>query len=134
MDRSLDFASFEAAPASRFRIISAKQLLDRAVFVLDYFIAGNEICSFKADFITREEAEIFLDRNFHEVIAVHIQFTAERNGSVPHFRHFSVVFQLHFFGLLFRIVGDDDLDRVFYHVAACQQKKADRSRIGSAGL
>ena len=116
MDRTLHLTAFETASALRFRIVCAEQLLYASVFIFYDFIACYKVCALESHLIAREQSEIFLYRDFHEIVPVNVEFSAERNSSVAHFRDFPVVFDFHFFGLIFRIVRYHYFYRIFDYI------------------
>ena len=67
MDGSLDFAACKTGAGFCFWVIGTVKLDDLAVFILDNLVAGNEIGASQADFIAREETEVFFNRNLHKV-------------------------------------------------------------------
>ena len=106
--------------ALAFRIIRAVQFDDVAVFILDDFFSLDDVRIFEADFLARSQAEEFLDRFFHEVIAFNVKVLAERHFTRAHGFIFLVVVGCHRFRLAVGIVGEDDLDRVDdRHQARC---------------
>ena len=89
---------------------------DVAVRVLLYLVACDEVRALESYFIAREESEVLLHRNFHEVVAVHPEFFSERDLSCAHLRHLAVVLNSAHLDLVLRIVVDDYLDRILYNV------------------
>src|SRR5690606_1462531 len=112
MDRTLHLAAGKPAAALRFRIVSAVDLHYIAFFILDHFIAFDEISMLQTHLIAREQAEILAWRVLHEVLALNINFPGERDLAMAHFRVLAVVLSFEQFGLPFRVVRDYDFKRV----------------------
>ena len=109
---AFDFSAFKTTAASCFRVICAVYFYHIAVFVFDKIGACYEVSPFQTNFFARSQTEEFFHRFFHKVFPFDIQFSCERCQSCAQFRIFRVVFQFHHFYLIFRIVGDDQFQRV----------------------
>ena len=114
MDRSFDFSSGKSAAALRLWIIRTVYHCDVAVFILFKSGTGYKICLHQTYLIAREETEIFLRRFFHKIISVDIQLSAERNLSHTKLLILQIVDHIQIFHLIFRIIVNDQLDRIQY--------------------
>ena len=95
-------------------VIFAIYFCDNTVFVFLATGTFHDISIFETYFLPRCHAEIFLGSVFHEVFALHPQFAAELDQVTSCFRIFRVVDCFQFFNLSFRIVGDNQFNRVDY--------------------
>ena len=112
MNRPLNFAPVRALTAARFRVVIAVNLDDVPVRVLDAVFARNVVSVTQTHFFARRQAEILLRRVFHKVVALDVKRFRERDFARSVRFVFRVVDGGQRLRLAFRIVVDDQLDRV----------------------
>ena len=112
MDRCLDTASVGRITATAGLFIFSMNCGHIAICILIAAGALDDISRLQSDFITREETEVFLFRNFHKVIGFDPELLGERNFTRSVFRTLRIVLNRKCFCLAFRIVIDDKLDRM----------------------
>ena len=112
MDGSLNLTAIRAVTSLGCRIIGTMNLRDIAVCILDTAFALDKICVHQTDFIAREHTEIFFRRYFHEIFPLNIKLSGKRNLPAAKLRILEIVLNLQIFYLSFRIIVDDNLDRI----------------------
>ena len=94
------------------RIVGASDFHDLAALILHNLCARDEIGITKAHFATRCQAEEFLRRILHEVVALDPQFPTKRDLASSRRRILGVVHTLQMLNVTFRVVLDDHLQRI----------------------
>ena len=112
MNGSPDLASVRTVSAAGRRIIGGVN--DRHLSVRILFAAGaaDKIRVHEPDLIAGEQAEIFLRRVLHEVLALNPEFPAERHLAAPELRVFLIVFHRQKLRSALRIIVDHQLHRI----------------------
>ncbi|MNP09263.1 hypothetical protein D3C76_1013610 [compost metagenome] len=90
------------------------QFNNLAILIFNDFITFDEISMLQAYFIAGEQAEIFIGRILHKVVALNINLTRERNLAYTHFFILCIILRFKPFCLAFRIIGDNNLKRTKY--------------------
>ena len=106
MQGALYLSALKAAAASGFGVVCAVNLCHNAVFILYKIGAGYEIC-LQAHCLPRSQTEELLHGFFHEVLSFDIKLSGEGCQTFAQFWCFGVVFQLHHFHLILRIISDN---------------------------
>ncbi|MNJ63007.1 hypothetical protein D3C77_588680 [compost metagenome] len=112
MDRAFHLPPGKAAATLRLGIIGTVNFEYIAFRILHDIVAFDEISMLQTNFIAREQAEIFAWRILHEIFTFNIDFAGERNLTMPHFRILTVILCFQQLALSFRIVRDDDFERI----------------------
>ena len=112
VDRALDLTSVRSVAATRGGIVGAPDFDDLAGGVLDATGAGDEVTPAETDFLSRGEAEILLLRDLHEVRPLDEQGLGERHLAAAGGRVLGVVLGRELLDLAFRVVLDDEADRI----------------------
>ena len=112
MDGAAHFSPVGSVAAASLRVVGAVEFDDFAALVPNHVHTGDKVAITEPDFPSGSEAVILLWRILHKVAALDIKFAREGNLSRSGAFIFGVVDCLERFGFSFRIVDEDDLQRV----------------------
>ena len=118
MDRAAHLSSIGRVAAPRGRIVGAAQFDDLARRILHDIAAGDEISVAQPHLAAGRKAVEPLWRVFEEIVALDVEFAAERDAARAGRRILRVVDRLQLFTLSFGIVLDDELQRTQHGHAA----------------
>ena len=112
MERTFDLAHTARHTALGFGVVFAIDFNDVTVFVLLTAGTLDDVCTLETHFFVGRKAEIFLGRILHKVVALDIDFAAERHFVGTTIRVFRIVLHFDIFDSVFGIVGDNDFHGV----------------------
>ena len=112
MDRSSDLAAVRSVASAGLGIIGAVNCSDIALFILVHTGACYKVCMHQTHLVAGIQPAVLADRDFHEVLLLDVEFLPERNLSGTQFRILQIVLHIQFLDLIFRIVVDDQLQRM----------------------
>ena len=118
VDDAFHLQSAGVVSAFTLRHVGAMQGRDVTLRVLLERFALHDVGAFQARHQTRTESEILLLRHFHEIVAFDVELTTEGQLAQPGVRILGVDFAGECFRFAFRVVGDDELDRIGHHHGA----------------
>ncbi len=109
MEGALDLAVGAGHTAAGVGVVGAAQLGDVAIGVLDDFLTLDDVCALEAYLAAGGEAEEFLGRVFHEVLALDVELAAEGHRVCTRAGLLGIVVHLDGLDAVFGIVGEHDL-------------------------
>ncbi|MNN35502.1 hypothetical protein D3C81_1493540 [compost metagenome] len=80
--------------------------------ILNHIVTLNEIGMLQTNLVAREQTEILVRWILHEILALDVNFTRERNLAIAHFRIFTVIFSFKQLGLSFWIISNYYFQRI----------------------
>ena len=112
MNCSFHLTSCKSASGLCLRIISTMNFCHIAILIFYEAFTFYKVSMHQANFISREQSEIFLRRLFHKVVSFDVEFTTERNFTLSEFFVLQIIRNIQIFNFSFRIVVDHKLDRI----------------------
>ena len=109
---SFYFTSVRCISALCFRIISTMYSSNCSIIQCLETCACNKICIHKTNFRTKEKSFVFLWRIDHKVFSFNIKFLSKWNLSATKGFIFHIVRSIQIFHLSFRIIVNDQFDRI----------------------
>ena len=95
-----------------FGVVFAVDFFDVAFGIFLATCAHHYVSGFQANFFARSHAEILLERIFHKVLALDVDFACEWHFVSSAIWIFGIVLDSHHFGLILGEVGDNHLHGV----------------------
>ena len=112
MNSSLHLSAVGGHTVAGFDISGTTDLLDRAVLILDYLVALNDISTHKANLAVGLHTEELGRGYLSKVVSIDIKLLGERNASGAKLGVLRIVGKIEILGLILGIVGDNYLDRM----------------------